>query len=337
MPNAISVAAPILNYRLKMAERLGANRATMLAKSGIDAKIIEDPTQRISLEKELKLWKAMIEETGREDLGIICGLNFPIQATGLIGYVMMNSKTIGLAIKKICAYQKLIGDSMGMRMEETKDYTAVYIDLWTDWREELRYTLDILLTACLSWAEKNTVNPIRPIRVGVQYEQPANYQDYSDAFYPAPVEFGTPVSHLVYHKSDMNFGLISPDQGMFEFFEKQVKALYHEFEGANTIAHKTKKLILEFIEGENPGIEKIASEMTMSVRSLQKALKAEGTGYQRLLNETRKELAINYLKKGVFNKTEIAFLLGFSEVAAFSKSFKKWTGYSPSQFSSANI
>ena len=53
----------------------------------------------------------MIDETDRKDMGIICGLNFPILSTGLIDYVMMNSSSIGVVIKKMCIYQKLIGDS----------------------------------------------------------------------------------------------------------------------------------------------------------------------------------------------------------------------------------
>lgn len=328
----ISVAVPIINYRLQIAERLGANKSRILQKSGIDPALLMDTSSRISLQQERTLWQIMIQETGREDMGLVCGLNFPIQSTGLIGYMMMNSPSIGIAMKKICVYQKMIGNSMGMRVEEDDHYFTIFIDLWSTWYEELRYTLDIMLSACLSWSEKITVKPIRPIRVGIHYEQPSNEADYRKAFGPVPVEFGATNSYLVYNTSDMNLPLLTQDSTLFEFFEKQVKEQYHEFKGTHTVARKTKKLILGSIEGDTPGIENIASELSMSIRSLQKALKAENTTYQHLLHEARKELAIGYLKKGVFNKSEIAYLLGFSELAVFSRTFKKWTGFSPSEY-----
>lgn len=304
----------------------------MLKKAGVHPDRLNDPSGRIDLEEEMILWKAMVTETGREDLGLICGLNFPIQSTGLIGYVMMNSPTIGVAFQKICTYQKLIGESMGMRVEADENYFTVFVEMWTDWRNELRYTQDVLLGACLSWAEKNTVSRVRPLRVGVHYQQPANYTDYEEAFAPAPIEFGVPESYLVYARADMESGILSHQSELMSFFEQQVKEQYHDFMGTRTAAEKAKKLILKYMEGELPGIEKIASEMTMSVRSLQKALKGEETSYQKLLNSVRQELAIDYLKKGTFNMSEIAFLLGFSELTVFSRSFKKWTGYSPSEY-----
>lgn len=332
----LSVAVPIINYRLQIAERLGADRDKVLQQANIDPAALLDPTSRIFLPAERALWNSIIAETGREDIGIICGLNFPIQATGLIGYVMMNSPTIGVALQKMCTYQKLIGDSMGMRMEEKEDTVTIFIELWSAWYDELRFTMDILLTACLSWSEKNTVNPIRPIRVGIAYEQPNNYNAYQDAFSPAPVEFGVEESYLVYEKADMDRAILSRDENLFAFFEREVRELYDAFEGTHTTTHKTRKLILEHLEADVPGIEHIAVAMAMSVRALQKALKTEGISYQRLLNEVRKELAIHYLKKGIFNKSEIAFLLGFSELAVFSRNFKKWTGFSPSEYPLSN-
>lgn len=326
------VSTPIINYRLQIAERLGANKNVILQKVGISPQFISDSKALISLEQERALWRAMVAETNREDIGVVCGLHFPIQSLGLIGYVMMNSATIGIAMRKLCRYQKVVGDSMGMRIEDNDDYFTIIIELWSDWYEELRYTMDTMLTACLSWSEKNTIASIRPIRIGINYRQPTNHKVYRDYFSPAPVEFGVDESYLVYKKSDMNVPLLTPNNDMFIFFEKQVKDIYNEFTAANTLTSKVKHCIIENIENDVAGIELIASKLAMSVRKLQKELKKEGSNYQSLYNNVRKELAINYIKKGVLNKSEIAFLLGFSELSVFSRNFKKWTGYAPSDF-----
>lgn len=68
----------------------------------------------------------------------------------------------------------------------------------------------------------------------------------------------------------------------------------------------------------------------MSVRSLQRKLQQSGTSFRQLLDQTREELARQYICDRGADLTEIAFLLGFSEHSAFSRAFKRWTGQTPS-------
>ena len=76
----------------------------------------------------------------------------------------------------------------------------------------------------------------------------------------------------------------------------------------------------------------MASELFMSSRTLQRKLEDEGTSYNDVLNETRRELALRYIKEESLPLTEVSFLLGFSDSAAFSRAFKRWQGLSPSEY-----
>ena len=76
----------------------------------------------------------------------------------------------------------------------------------------------------------------------------------------------------------------------------------------------------------------IAEAVHMSRHTLYRRLKAEGVSYHELLDEVRKNKAIHLLKSRQHTLSEIAFLLGFSELSAFSRAFKKWTGQSPAKF-----
>lgn len=79
-----------------------------------------------------------------------------------------------------------------------------------------------------------------------------------------------------------------------------------------------------------PSIEDVARKMNVSERTLQLKLKAENTSFREISDEVRRDIAIHHLKKGILNVSEIAYLLGFSEVSSFSSAFKKWTGAAPS-------
>lgn len=323
-----SVSNSLIRYRLQIAERMGGNRDLILSNAGVSAGEISDPAGSVPIETERRLWRAIKEVTSREDIGLQCGLHFPVQSMGMIGYVMMNASSMKKAIEHFCRFQKMAGDSMGMRLEEKHNYTACHIDLWSPWYEELRYTTDLFIAAAMSWIRANSFSQPSPLRVGFHYRRPANTEDYTRTFRPAPVEFGCDTSFLVYESVDLESQIISSNRELFGYFYNQLETLYDEYEGRNTVRWKVKQLILEQMLGDPPEVDMIASQLLMSVRSLQKALKAENTSFRKLLREVRKEVACDHLEKGKLSVSEIAYLLGFSDVAVFSRNFKKWTGVS---------
>ena len=95
------------------------------------------------------------------------------------------------------------------------------------------------------------------------------------------------------------------------------------------MAERVQRELARQLKGEEPTITTVARSLAVSVRSLQARLREEGTSYQTLLDEVRKELAQQHLKSGRHTVADVAYLLGFSEPSAFSRSFKKWTGLAP--------
>jgi AraC-like DNA-binding protein len=84
----------------------------------------------------------------------------------------------------------------------------------------------------------------------------------------------------------------------------------------------------EWLAGE-ARIEMIAAKLGLSRQTLFRRLKAEGVTFERVLDELRHRRALYYLKSKKLPVTKTAYLLGFSDAAAFSRAFKRWTGVSP--------
>jgi len=87
-------------------------------------------------------------------------------------------------------------------------------------------------------------------------------------------------------------------------------------------------------EGE-VGIDRVARALGMSRQTLYRRLKVEGTTFEEILEAKRRQLAIRYLGMDRISVKAAAYRLGFSESAAFSRAFKRWTGISPTDFRSA--
>ncbi|MFY0533849.1 helix-turn-helix transcriptional regulator [Nannocystis pusilla] len=91
-----------------------------------------------------------------------------------------------------------------------------------------------------------------------------------------------------------------------------------------------KTHVVRALPGELPSLEATAKALATSTRTLQRALQAEGTTFQALVDEVRRDLSLGYLREGQRTVSEIAFLLGFTEVATFTRAFRRWTGSAPS-------
>lgn len=79
-------------------------------------------------------------------------------------------------------------------------------------------------------------------------------------------------------------------------------------------------------------LDDISSNFNISKRTLQRKLKTEGVSFQQITDEVRKALAINYLKAGNVPVKEVSYILGYNEISAFTRTFKRWTGTTPGSF-----
>jgi AraC-like DNA-binding protein len=130
----------------------------------------------------------------------------------------------------------------------------------------------------------------------------------------------------------MNSTFNLSQNNILRLLERQAKKLQGIDSQSDSYTFKVKQLVYDQLRKRKLGIEVVADNLSMSVRSLQMKLKEEGTSYQKLLNRIREQIAIASLKERSYTKGEISDLLGFSEISVFSRTFKKWTGQSPSEF-----
>ena len=90
--------------------------------------------------------------------------------------------------------------------------------------------------------------------------------------------------------------------------------------------------LIDYLPSGNCSRERVARSLNMSESAFQKKLKTAGTSYQELLDATRTELAKHYLSDTEMSVDEAAYMLGFSDCSNFARSFRRWTGTSPTDF-----
>lgn len=116
----------------------------------------------------------------------------------------------------------------------------------------------------------------------------------------------------------------------------QIVMQYLEKLNRDDIVNRVRAHIVTGLSGGNFSRVAIAASVNMSASTLQVKLARAGQSFQQMLDETRHELALGYIEQSRLLITEIAFMLGFSDLSNFIRAFKRWTGKSPTEFRSGN-
>lgn len=332
MRRANDIPSSLINLRIGVAQQFGADRSAILKEAAIPEELLANPTNRVTVEQTMKVWEAIVNQTGSHDIGLVSGSRIRLTSIGVLGYLMMNSDNIGKAFEKLCVHQRLVVSIAFLVVHSQGPSVKYVLEMQEDWSPYFRYTIDFMIAATASIFADNTHSKISPQEVGFNIPPPANISTYRQFFAPAQVHFNCPQAYITYSKDVLANPIIGSNTALFDYFEKELQTALEAHDNLKKYTRIVREIIQQKLLAEIPKVEDVARKIGVSTRSLQGLLKEEGTSYQSLLNEVRKEVSIKHLKNKKFNVTDVAFLTGFSDLSVFSRSFKKWTGLTPTQF-----
>jgi AraC-like DNA-binding protein len=332
MRKARDIPAAIVALRINVAVSHGADRGEILRASNISIEEISNPRARITIEKVVAVWKSIIKQTGKHDIGLECGSKATFQTMGILGYVMINSPSLSHAWAKFCTYQELVLALLHQKITVKGNLVRFDGIIQEEWQDYFRYTIDFIYASCFTLIKNSTAQNIHPVEIGFNFPQPENVEGYHSMFAPAIIKFSCYNPYIIYNKFDLEHPITAFDSSMYEHFDAMLREIANDHNQINATSRSVKNIVVDKLKAAVPRIEEVASEMAMSVSSVQQNLKKEGTSFQGILNEVRKQIALKQLSISHNNITDVAFLTGFSSISTFSRTFKKWTGLSPSEF-----
>ena len=332
-----TIMAGSVGIMLHYATLQGASMSTLLAQAGIDPMLLTDPNTRIALPLFQKLWRLAVQATNNPALGLAMGQIAAPSTGGVVAYVMMHCPTIKVAIEKYTRYQDLIcqGTECFLQTQGQQVFmgTRIVTPTITEHQQVLDSELAILYTAL-----KNlSASRFKLEAVYFEYDQPADTLPYKEAFDGAPVHFNKAQSGLLFNAEQLSLPVINADPAMGQMFMAVANQALEALNGQEPISNKVRRYLVDQLKGHEPNLEHTAQHFAMSARNLQLKLSQEGTNFKDLLDGIRKEMATRHLRQKHSTLTDIAFLLGFSEASAFSRSFKRWTGLSPMQWRKQHV
>jgi len=320
--------------------------ASYLIHKGLDLKSIEkvlactlddlsDVEHRIPMNHYHSLWTLALNYTKEPALALLLGSKPFRDEMGLVGHIFFNNDTLNAALKQYERYYALVHE--GMHIQVKTDAKFAYINYICDLDEaysqaDMEYTLAISIYR----ATLHIRDGIEIEHIYFQHSPPDHHSNYNEVF-PCPVRFNHTHCSIVFKKQYLDFKLPKRSSYLHQVLTHHIEALFKKIRPDETLTDKVINLVEKKLAKDNIDAEHIADKLCMSRHTLYRKLKQEGISFHDLVDQVRKDKAFYYLNLNKRSLSDIAFLLGFSELSSFSRAFKRWTGISPAKYIKQNV
>lgn len=301
--------------------------STVVPESILDELDRLDQDHRLPAAIVHQMLEAMVSATGDPDIGLKGARARSPGDGGVLEYAVSSASTAGDAIAAAGRYASLMTDALELRLELVGTDAVVRLDnRVTLPRAGMDFQVGAIYRAfsCI-WATGAAAS----LRVYLSYEAPADTSEYARTFGSAPVEFDAPFSGFKFDAAWLSAKLASAESTLHDVILRHAEKMLAELPRARKLTERVRSAILNELAGGNPSVAHVAPRLHMSARTLERRLEREGTTFSELLDDMRKGLALRYVGSQDLAFTEVAFLLGFSQVSSFHRAFKRWTNETP--------
>jgi AraC-like DNA-binding protein len=317
---------------LERAERMGADRAALLRRSGLTEANLTEPDARIAARRHWDLWRNVIEQLPDPALGVRLGAQVHIRQAGLVGYAMLHSESLDHAIERMIRYERILEDTTYLAREVDGDRVRLVVDEPLP-LVGLRQPIEADVAAMVTCFREITGVRRLPLKVCLPYPRPTDLVPYRDVLGEA-IEFDAKRATIVFAAEDMALPVVAQDDTLCSYLDEHADRVLADLT-SHSYAERVQRVLWEQMSEGQPTIKTVARALGASTRTLQRRLREEGVGFAELLDTFRRRMAAELLQRHDLAVYEIAFLLGYSEPSTFFRAFRRWTGMSPLQYRAA--
>jgi AraC-like DNA-binding protein len=289
-----------------------------------------DPDDRIPITRCNAMTDAAVAITGDPDLGLKAAREIAPGEYGVLEYAATSAPTGRDALLAVGRYLPLINDALDFSVRSDGDKTLVQLDS----RVALpRAAIDFQSAAChMVGQQRVPPGAWRDNEVWFAHARPASTDEYERTFGEQHLRFSAPWNGFVLSREYMEAPQLKADPKLHALLRKHGELLLAELPRAATFTEQVRDLIATELGSGTASVEQVARVLQMSPRTLGRKLQHEGTSFKHLLDDLRRRMALRYVDGQELGLSEIAFLLGFSQTAAFHRAFKRWTAQTPLEY-----
>lgn len=309
-------------------QNLGAQ--DLLKEVGLPDDVLEHPESFIAYRKFAALLALGTKRSGNPLFALRFGLHQGVGALGPLLYLIRNAGAVGTAIDELSQYFHLHASIARIRLEVEGEHALFHYDP-VDIKDVVshRLTVELVVGAAMQLMRTLLGSRWQPRALLLQSAPLCDVQAYTRLIGLTP-QFNAPCNAWIFDAKLLDIPLSSGDQELHRLIQQHLDTLNQM--SVQELPAYIRQLLRDLLPSGRATMEQIAGYMDLHPRTLQRYLVEEGTSFQLLLDETRQAMAQRYLGDSTLSLTQLAAMLGYSELSAFSRAFQRWYGCSPREW-----
>ena len=332
---ASSVSVAYLQGLVDYLGRLGIEPAQLLALAQLSPEILAQRDQRIAASTYLELLGQGVRLSGDDCLGLHLGEAIRPGYYGVLGYLIMSCPTLADALHRQARYAALVGNLGHIELEDWPQGDSpepLVVHRWTPLLpQQQRQIAEETLAGWVTFGRWVTGLDEPPLEVHFQHPAPADAGEHQRLF-RCPVKFAQAQNALIFPKRLLAVPLGQADAQVRLMLDAYADRRLSEIEQGHSVLDRARALLARQLPEQGLELEQLAAQLALSPRTLQRRLREAGLSFSQLVDETRQQLVLHYLRDPALELADIAFLVGFSEAGSLARAFRRWTGQTPAEY-----
>ncbi len=306
-------------------ERLNYRMEPLLATAGIRRADLHDPDARIPCTVWGPMFRRALEQRSLKNAGMRLATVTPLGAFPLIDYLIATSQNVGEGLTRLARYLPVVEARSVPRLREEEDPIRVLLDGC-----ETTLSTEFTVTINLLHFREETEGRFRAAYASFCH-QPDDVAEIEGVL-GCPVYTRAAWNGWALSRETYQLPLRRRDPALGGLLQRQADEAIARLPSIEGVALEVRRALTARVGGGDTRLQTIARALATSPRSLQRRLAAAGVSYQQLLDLARRDAAERYLIDSPLSIGEVAYLLGYSEPAAFNRAFKRWRRETPQAF-----
>ena len=324
-----TVAAAYARHLLSTALKLGVPREQL-------SHAVPFPLEQLPLQINATDYIALfdIADNHCPGIGLEVGRTVSPGAYPVLGLTLLSCENLYQTLEQVIQFESLVHDLGTTSLEESGDTATIGWQVnplyFPDGAADItRPVVESVLAGIKSFAEWLTGENLQPESISVRFDRPR--YGLLDQLAGCPVTYGAEQNRIIIKRHLLNSPVVAGDNSMFPVVRAHAEQLKATRQQAS-MTLQVKRFLMNHLGTDTCTLENSAAASHVSVRTLQRKLKAEGTSFQALMDDVRYEMSAYYLKHSGLSLDQIADRVGFQEATSFYHAFKQWSGVTPGFF-----
>jgi AraC-like DNA-binding protein len=324
-----SVSLNVMRGLAAFVRERGIPTEVFLREAGLSAEFFDESSLFVVSDAERAL-RAAHQLTNEPALGLRLGQTAPPHMLSVVGQLLLTCPTIREALAELERFMPLLLRESRVHLVEQGEHASLIFDVAPAFASS-RFVTELTVTLVLRVGRQLVQEVSAPLEVRVRHAAPPWAALYDEAFGCRTV-FSAERDEIVFPARWLDLAQPFADEALRSLMRHRAEVLLRTQETRQSVQSRVRTLLLEDQSLSEVDSGSVARRVGMTPRSLRRRLRQEGVVLSDLVDELRREIAFRELRDADTPIKQIADRVGFSEVSAFHRAFKRWTGMTPAQY-----